>query len=463
MKLLKNPGSFRDPAGQVFEYGDRIIRVVNKYGKDRFQYLLDNNVIKNSIEEGFLIETKDVTSEFKNSDYNDACFFLEHKKIDYISYPYEWGFYQLKSAALFHLDFQLYLLNKNVKLIDSSAYNIQFINHKPVFIDVLSLEKYQEGEYWMGHSQFLQQFLNPLLLRSIKGIHFNDWYKGNLDGIKTSDINDILSLKDKLSFNVLFSVVFLANLEKKNRENPKEAFEKVKKKKSLSKNSYKSLLVQLKNWIKKLKPLRKKTIWDDYSTVNSYLKNQEDIKIKKINSFIKKNKPKIVADVGCNDGLYSFESLKAGADKVIGFDIDINVIDKAFNKSVENNANFLPLYFNAMNPSSNLGWNERERKSFSNRKNFDAVIALAFEHHLALGNNVPLDETIKWIMNFAPTGLIEYVDKKDETVKQMLSLKGDIFPNYNLKEFENIISLNGKILEKTVITETRILYEFKKN
>ena len=116
-----------------------------------------------------------------------------------------------------------------------------------------------------------------------------------------------------------------------------------------------------------------------------------------------------------------------------------------------------------MNPSSNLGWNERERKSFSNRKNFDAVIALAFEHHLALGNNVPLDETIKWIMNFAPTGLIEYVDKKDETVKQMLSLKGDIFPNYNLKEFENIISLNGKILEKTVITETRILYEFKKN
>ena len=53
MKLLKNPGSFRDPAGQVFEYGDRIIRVVNKYGKDRFQYLLDNNVIKNSIEEGF--------------------------------------------------------------------------------------------------------------------------------------------------------------------------------------------------------------------------------------------------------------------------------------------------------------------------------------------------------------------------------------------------------------------------
>ena len=116
-----------------------------------------------------------------------------------------------------------------------------------------------------------------------------------------------------------------------------------------------------------------------------------------------------------------------------------------------------------MNPSSNLGWNESERKSFNDRINFDVVIALAFEHHLALGNNVPLNDTIKWIMNLAPVGLIEYVEKHDKTVEQMLSLKGDMFPNYNLKEFEKNILLNGNIVSKTNITETRILYEFKKN
>ena len=43
-------------------------------------------------------------------------------------------------------------------------------------------------------------------------------------------------------------------------------------------------------------------------------------------NFQKKNKPKILADVGCNDGLYSFESLKAGAEKVIGFDNNKKVI-----------------------------------------------------------------------------------------------------------------------------------------
>lgn len=463
MELLKNSGSFRDPAGQVYDYNNRIIRIIKKFGKERYEYIKEKKIIEESISKNFLIKTKDVTNEFKNIKNDNDCYFLEHEKLDYVSYPYEWGFYQLKSAALHHLDFQIFLIERDAVLIDSSAYNIQFIDHKPIFIDVLSLEKYNEGDYWLGHSQFLQQFLNPLLLRSIKGIQFNEWYKGNLDGIKTSDLNDILNFRDKLSLNIFFSVVLLSRLEKKNKINPKRALNKLKNKKSLSKNAYKSMLVQLKNWIKKLEPLNKKTEWDTYSTTNTYQKDQEVKKLKVVHDFSKKNKPKIIADIGCNDGLYSFESLKAGAKKVVGFDIDINSIERAYKKTVKENLNFLPLYFNALNPSSKLGWNEKERNSFNERINFDAMMALAFQHHLALANNIPLDETIKWLMNIAPIGLIEFVNKNDETVKKMLSLKGDIFPNYNLENFEKNILMNGKIVNKTIISDTRILYEFKKD
>ena len=116
-----------------------------------------------------------------------------------------------------------------------------------------------------------------------------------------------------------------------------------------------------------------------------------------------------------------------------------------------------------MNPSSKLGWNENERKSFNERITFDAVIALAFEHHIALANNVPLEDTVKWLMNIAPIGLIEFVDKEDETIKKMLSLKGDIFPNYNQINFEKCIENNGKIINKTIISNTRAMYEFKKD
>ena len=132
---------------------------------------------------------------------------LEHEKIDYITYPYEWCFDQLKDAALHHLDFQLFLLEKNCVLIDASAYNIQFINSKPIFIDVLSLSEYKDGSYWVGHKQFCENYLNPLILSSKKDIDFNNWFRGNLEGIPTSDLNKILTLKDK--FNFLFFFMFI--------------------------------------------------------------------------------------------------------------------------------------------------------------------------------------------------------------------------------------------------------------
>ena len=107
--------------------------------------------------------------------------------------------------------------------------------------------------------------------------------------------------------------------------------------------------------------------------------------------------------------------------------------------------------------------NQKERESFIDRINFDAVIALAFEHHLALAHNIPLEDVIKWIMRIGKNGVIEYVDKSDETVKRMLSLKGDIFPDYNQENFEKNILQNGNIIGKNIISDTRILYEFSKN
>ena len=87
MQLLKNPGSFRDPAGQVFNYDNRIIRVIKKFGKKRYDYLKDKDIISESVNKKFLIPTKDVTDEFKSSKVDDDVYFLEHQKIDYISYP----------------------------------------------------------------------------------------------------------------------------------------------------------------------------------------------------------------------------------------------------------------------------------------------------------------------------------------------------------------------------------------
>ena len=129
-------------------------------------------------------------------------------------------FFTIKKAAIFHLDFQLFLLELDATLIDASAYNIQFIGNDPIFIDVLSISKYQDGQTWSGHKQFCENFLNPLVLKSKKGVNFNNWFKGNIEGITTEEINKILSFFDKFSYNI-FTHIYLLNKFEENYKNKK--------------------------------------------------------------------------------------------------------------------------------------------------------------------------------------------------------------------------------------------------
>ena len=459
--MIDEKGSFRDPAGKIYYKNDRVFRKLTTLGINRFLELEQSDIISKSIKKGFLIETKEVENK-DNANEDNKELILEHEKIQYISYPYEWSFSQLKDAAIFHLDFHLFLLENNATLIDASAYNIQFIGSKLKFIDVLSIQKYIEGEYWIGHKQFCENFLNPLILKSKKGIKFNNWFKGNLEGIETNELNNLLTIFDKFSYNIFVHVHLLNKLEKKyiSRKSLKPI---IKNSKKISKKSLIAILSQLKKFISGLKDYKSISTWDDYSINNSYSIEDKNKKKNCVAQFCKKNNFELIADLGCNDGEYSILSLENGCKNVVGFDFDINAINKAYKNSNSKNLNFLPLHFDASNPSSNVGWYQRERKGFIERAKFDAVIALAFEHHLAIAKNVPLDDVISWLVSLAPTGLIEFVPKEDETIQKMLEFKGDIFPKYTKENFEKYLSKNSEIISKYVVSKSgRTIYEYKK-
>ena len=82
---------------------------------------------------------------------------------------------------------------------------------------------------------------------------------------------------------------------------------------------------------------------------------------------------------------------------------------------------------------------------------------------MAIAKNIPLNEVINWLVSLAPTGLIEFVPKNDLTIIKMLELKGDIFPNYTIENFENALSLKSKILSKSKVSVSgQIIYEYKR-
>ena len=461
-KIKIDPGSFRDPAGKIVYFNNKILRLLNDEGKNRFQFLKKDNLLENCISKKFLIESNEVTNEILNLEEFKNKTVLEHNKLDYISYPYEWSFDQLKDAAIHHLDFHIFLLNNNASLIDASAYNIQFNGYKTIFIDILSIKKYEDGEYWKAHKQFCENFLNPLVLKSKKNIDFNNWFRGNLEGITTKDLNSLLTLKDKFSYNIFTQVVLLNYLERKALKNKTIDLKQVNQKK-FPKSSFLGMLNNLKKFISSLELKKEKTIWDDYSQKNTYKEEEENLKKKIVKEFSSKYKFQILADLGCNDGVYSKICLENGCNFVVGFDYDLNTINNAYKIAKKEKLNFLPLYFDASNPSSNLGWYQNERKGYIERINFSGMLSLAFEHHLAIAKNIPLNQVLEWLIKTAPQGLIEFVPKNDETIKKMLTLKGDIFKDYNEQNFKNLILKNAKIIsEKTISESGRKVFEYSR-
>ena len=126
-----DPGSFRDPSGFVFYRYGSIYRQINTSYKENYDHLMDSGLYKALVDAELLIPHEEADIETKESD--GVYKIIKPEFIEFISYPYEWCFSQLKDAALTTIKIQKIALDFGMSLKDCSAYNIQFKNCKPVF------------------------------------------------------------------------------------------------------------------------------------------------------------------------------------------------------------------------------------------------------------------------------------------------------------------------------------------
>ena len=136
--------SFRDPSGFVFRREGTLFRHINASYKTDWEWLQSSGLLKLAIDREFLVCHEEVDFRWASTSEGIAC--IKPQVIPYISYPYEWSFSQLKDAALLKLDLMELAMGHGMVLKDASAYNIAFLNGKPIFIDTLSFEKYVDGE-----------------------------------------------------------------------------------------------------------------------------------------------------------------------------------------------------------------------------------------------------------------------------------------------------------------------------
>lgn len=452
-------GSFRDPSGRVFLWRGHVYRTITDHALADFVSARDSGLIARLVAAGKLIESTECEAgsvSLPPEVADQARVVIEHARIPFVSYPYEWPFEALKSAALLHLDVHLEALAAGHSLSDSSAFNVQFVGTRPVFIDLLSIRRYVDGEFWLGHRQFCEQFLNPLLLQAYVGTGYNDWYRGRMAGIPATDLSRLMPWWRKLGLKTLMHVGLQSRAQRSaSRESLKMADRRLPRRALLG------MLQSLRSWIVGLTPLdRAKTTWSDYPEQSGYDTAQESFKRSVVEKFVAANPPDLLFDLGCNTGVFSRAAIQAGAGYVVGLDSDAGALSRAFHYARSQNLPFLPLYADLANPSPSQGWHQNERSGLAERGAADAALALALVHHLAIGNNIPLDGIVSWFARLASRILVEFVPRTDPMVQLMLATRADIFAGYSVEAFRAALSAHGRVVAEIPIPGSgRILFD----
>jgi len=451
--FYQEPSSFRDPSGTVFFKEEEIFRQINLEYKENYEFLMNSGLYQELIDSELLISHKEIdTTPF---DEKNVYKIIKPIKIPFISYPYEWSFSQLKQAALTTLEIQKIAIKHRMILKDCSAYNIQFFQGKAILIDSLSFEKYEEGQFWNGYKQFCEHFLAPLSLMSHKDIRLGQLLRIYLNGIPLDLTSSILPIKTKTSFLLLSHI----HAHAKSQRHYEDKDVKIKERK-LRKNSLIGLVESLSSGIKKMNYKFEKTEWGAYYSDTNYSEIAFSEKEKIINHILEKIQPKEVWDLGGNVGIFSRLASNKGINTIC-FDIDPVAIEKNYLEVKEKNEkHILPLLLDLTNPAPGIGWENKERKSLINRGPTDTVFALALIHHLAIGNNLPLEKIANFFSNICENLIIEFVPKEDSQVKRLLRTREDIFDSYNLDEFKHVFSQMFEFVESFNIQDSKRTLHF---
>jgi len=453
-------GSFRDREGRVFYQDGKVFRALSERAATAWKKLDGSKFFHRFVTASKIVATRE--AEYPKAALEELSphwvLVLEHDRIPFVSYPYEWPFAMLRDAAVLQLDLTIAALAEDMILKDASAYNVQWRGTRPVFIDTASFDVWEEGEPWVGYLQFCQLFLYPLLLTAYRDIPFQAWLRGAIDGILPEEMLNVLTWRDRFRPGVFKDVYVQAKLKTKyadTRQDVRGDLHRLGFGKELILNN----LRRLKKIVEKLEWRRASSEWASYVEESSYDDEATAVKKAFVQEAASRQRWGLAWDLGANTGTFS-RIVAEHAEHVVAFDADLLAIERLYlNLRDSGPQNVLPLVMNLADPSPALGWRHQERKALTERGTPELILCLALIHHLVITANVPMPECVDWLASFGAHLVIELVTKEDRQVKKLLRNKPDIYHDYETEPFEEHLSRHFQVVHrKRYHDETRILY-----
>jgi SAM-dependent methyltransferase len=449
---FRSSTSFRDPSGHVVNVNGRVLRVVNESATQEVLEILRSKNCDTWMRDHQLVGTRVVDVQELEQlrsqpsvrellNVNRWGLVLEHERIPFPSFPYEWVPEMLHAAGKLTIELATRALDDNLGLKDATPYNILFRGPNPIFVDLLSFERRDPGDStWLAYAQFTRTFLLPLIANRLFATPLDQIFTTRRDGIEPEELYRYLSPRQKLSPRLLSLISIPTWLSRKNAHTKQQLYEKRRNQNpEMSRFVFRSLLRRMDRALDRLAPLPRKSNWSEYLTSdNNYTAEMFSAKERFVEQSLSSIKPKRVLDVGCNTGHFSRIAALAGA-RVVAIDYDEVVIGGLWHRAQTENLDILPLMVNLARPSPAVGWLNSECPSFLDRARgaFDCICMLAVIHHMLVSERIPLPSIIDMAADLTSDhAIIEFVEPNDSMFQRLLRGRGELHKDLTAAVFE---------------------------
>ena len=446
-----DPASFRDPAGFVFRRDGILYRQIQPPASADWEALSSSGLLSGLVTDGLLVEHDDMSLD--SAARPGAVAVIRPRLVDFISYPYEWSFSQLKEAALLTLEIQTRALDAGMRLKDASAYNVQFDRGRPILIDSLSFEVAAPTEPWPGYRQFCEHFLAPLALIAHRDARIGLLLRDFIDGIPLDLAAGLLPGRTRLNIGLASHLHVHAGAQRRAATAAPATDGDRAPTRRISETGQRALLDSLRRTVEGLR-WKPSGHWADYATTTSYSEAATASKAQLVREMLDAIGGGSLWDLGANTGVYSALAAEAGY-RVVAWDFDAGSVEAHWRRvRGPEGPPILPLIGDLANPSPGIGWALAERSSFLDRADPDALLALALVHHLAIGNNVPLPAVAQLFARIAPNAIVEFVPKEDPMTRRLLAARRDIFESYSIEGFRAAFGEAFEIVREAPVSDS---------
>jgi SAM-dependent methyltransferase len=470
--------SFRDPAGAVVICNDRVFRCIGTKAQAEWQTFEECTILRAFMDAGSLVTTRSVpkaTVAQLLSDTSFACAYarvdarliVEHERIPFPSYPYEWAPEMLHAAGELTLNITEQLLPDGAGLKDGTPYNVMFRGAQPVFLDVLSFERrHERNPMWLAEAQFIRTFVLPLIAWREVGLPLDQIFLTRRDGLEPRQIVQLIGRLACLRPGLFGSVLMPVLLSSKG-DGDEKLFQT-----TLLGNTEKARFIlratysRLRKTLSRARPPLQSSTWSTYMAGNNnYTKEHLAAKEQFVQCPLKEFRPRRVLDVGCNTGRFSVLAAESGA-SVVAVDYDPIVVGRVWRVARSANLDVLPLVVNLTRPTPGVGWRNRECASFLERARgrFDLVLMLAVIHHMLVTEGIPLEEIVLLASELTvDLAIVEYVGPEDSMFKRLVRGRGALHDGFTVEVFESACAKHFDIVRSLHVESTnRRLYLLRK-